>query len=549
MSKHRTIITTGLVALAAAASLLAEPAHAAASTSGPLAARPLNIAAIGDSFASGQGDKGSGSWLNADCYLSSLAAPQQAVALLEGVRPTTFTSAACNGAVIVEDSADPADGDVNDSLLGTLGPNGQPLNNGQLSYIDPTGTDPVDALTISIGGNDIGFASIVTNCANPFDNCTTDPNVTGIMGYGTVQSALQRLGPYPTDSAGAPTGRLGELVKAVNARQDIDNVFLTGYPDPTIAPDGSPCGAPGPYAGFGGFDYITQPKTEWASAEVIAPLNAALAATVTLANEQPEPHPVWHFVDDSGAFNKHGFCDFDDRYVNTPSDSVLEQGDQNGAMHPNNAGQMALAGILFQDYTSLPLLSVSVSAPSTPVVGSQSNLTVQTLNFDNQAIPNVGVWVAGNFEGYTNQSGDLPVSYTFSSTGDHTIVARTGGFPEAQTVVPVQTRPYVAASNPAPIMLGTVQALTLSAVDTTNNQLVAGTFTLYSGSGSVAIRSGSTVDNVVVAIRGYATETVPGPDGKPVTIKVPICPSLSFQPDSPDYAPQNFSTLLKCIGA
>ncbi|HLY65615.1 MAG TPA: hypothetical protein VKU60_08775, partial [Chloroflexota bacterium] len=447
MSIYRKIITTGLVALAAAATpLLAGPAQAAsAQTSGPLAAQPLNIAAIGDSFASGQGDKGSG-WLNDYCYLSSLAAPQQAEALLNGVRPATFTTSACNGSVI----EDPTDGYAESALLGTNGPNGQPLNNGQLSYIDPTRTDPVDALTISIGGNDIGFANIVTSCVDAFDNCTTDPNVTGIQGYGTVQSALQRLGPYPTDSSGAPTGRLGDLVKAVNARQDIDNVFLTAYPDPTIAPDGSTCGWGGTYPGFGGFDAITQPKAEWASAEVIAPLNAALASTVILANEQPEPHPVWHFVDLSGAFENYGFCAHN-RYVNTIADSVLEQGDQNGAMHPNNAGQQALANDIFHDYISLPLMSASVSATSSLIVQSSSNLTVQTLNFDNGPIPNAGVWVDGSFVGYTNKAGNLTFSDTFSTTGDHTIVARANGYPDAQAVVSVQTRPYVAASNPEPI--------------------------------------------------------------------------------------------------
>ena len=54
-----------------------------------------------------------------------------------------------------------------------------------------------------------------------------------------------------------------------------------------------------------------------------------------------------------------------------------------------------------------------------------------------------------------------------------------------------------------------IPALTLSAVDTTNNQLVAGTFTLVSGSGTLTIRSGTTVDNVVVTIRGYTTVTGP----------------------------------------
>ena len=66
----------------------------------------------------------------------------------------------------------------------------------------------------------------------------------------------------------------------------------------------------------------------------------------------------------------------------------------------------------------------------------------------------------------------------------------------------------------------------------------------------MTVRSGATAFNVPVTIQGYTyvDETIPGPDGKPITVKVKVqvCPELIFQPDSSLYAPQNFSSLIAC---
>jgi hypothetical protein len=48
-----------------------------------------------------------------------------------------------------------------------------------------------------------------------------------------------------------------------------------------------------------------------------------------------------------------------------------------------------------------------------------------------------------------------------------------------------------------------------------------------------------------VTILGWQTVTEIV-NGKPIQIKVPICPTLRFQPDSSLYAPANFSSLLGC---
>jgi hypothetical protein len=519
----RTMFTAGLVALAATP-LLTVPAHAA--TAQPLTAvtaQPLNVAAIGDSYASGEGDKGSG-WIDAGCQRSAGAAPERAAGQLNAAnRPVSFTSFACAGSMI-ENPSNPAQ-----SLLGP---------DGQLSQVDPTWSKPVDALTISIGGNDIGFANIVFDCMAPFNTCSTDPNVTQPLAY-----YLNQLGGYPWNH-----GLLYNLIQAINNnRPDIENVFLTGYPDPTTGPGGALCGSSQAPA-FGLLNFISPDDAAWASGSVILPLNTALQSAVSMANSAPGSHAVWHYVSGiSNAFYSHGYCNPGARYVNTLQDSLASQGDQNGTMHPNDAGQQAIANVLYSDYVSVPLMSASVSAPSTPNPGFPSSFTVQALTFANKPIANASVLVDGNLVGHTDSSGALNVSgYVFPTAGNHTIVTQAAGYPDARAVLAVQVRPYAATSTPSPIPVSSssIPALTLTASDNATNQLVNGIFTLTSGSGTLTLRSGATASNVAVTM-GYKIVTVII-HGVPHQVRIPVCPTLTFQPDSTTYAPQNFSSLISC---
>lgn len=539
----RRILTSGLVALAAATPLLAGPAHAATTQpASAVAAQPLNIVAIGDSFASGQGDIGAG-WIDPACYRSAGAAPERAAGLLNAIQPVTFTSFACSGSVIEPEAGSLT---TNVSPAQTLLGNGG--LNGQLYAVDPGRNTPVDALTISIGGNDINFHTVVEACMVPLNSCSTDPTINAMV----------------TGSLDLLPGELGDLIKAVNARTDIDNVFLTEYPDPTTGPYGAWCGAGGPYPGFGGLDFISQADAIWASEHVIQPLNAALQSAVGVANARRGPgSPVWHYL--SGMYNAfygHGYCTgsnssilFDTspnaaaaaipRYVNTLLDSEASQGDENGTMHPNDAGQQAMAGVIYHDYLAMPLMGASVSASFPPVAEDASFFTVQARTFAGTPIAGASVLDDGNLIGHTDSSGVLNVSgYVFSAAGTHTIVAQAAGYPDAQAVLAVQARSYSATSNPSPIPMGTVSELTLTATDNATGQVIPGTFTV-TGSGTVTVQSAVTADNVTLTM-GSKTETIIGPTGKPIQVKVPVCPTLTFQPDSAAYAPRDFSSLISC---
>jgi len=518
---RRTIFTTGVLALAAALAatpLRAAPAHAATT------AQPLNVVAIGDSYASGEGDIGSG-WIDSACQRSAGAAPEQAASKLNAIRPVGFTSFACLGSVI-------DGGGGAQSLLGS---------GGQLSEVDPNGNDPVNALTISIGGNDIGFSTIVLACMVPLNDCSTDPTITTMLA-----GDLHNLGGYPQGSPRGIPGYLGELVNAINARSDIDNVFLTEYPDPTTGPGGFLCGS-AQDPNFGGMQGISATDAEWAADAVIGPLNTALESAVSMGNSQSGTHAVWHYVTGiSNSFFSYGYCNPGSRYINTLQDSEASQGDQNGTMHPDALGQQAIANVMYNNYVSLPLMSASVSASSAPAAETPSNFTVQALTFANKPIANAAILVDGNLVGYTDSSGVLNVNgYVFSTPGSHTIDAVAAGYPEARASLAVQTGPYNATSTPSPIPLGSIPALTLTASNSVTSQIVNGTFTLTSGSGTLTLQSGATASNVTVT-KMYKTTTIIGPNGKPIQVKVLVCPTLTFQPASVAYASQYFSSLISC---
>jgi lysophospholipase L1-like esterase len=268
----------------------------------------MTVVAVGDSYASGEGAIGSG-WINAACERSSLAGPQDAAGRLGSRRPVAFTSLACFGA----------------NTSGVLA---------QLSSLPPGN---IDALTMSVGGNDIGFTSIVMNCMSPFDCTGIDPAVT---------SALAAL----------PTS-LAAVFAAVPSR--VANVFVTEYPDPTTGPLGIRCGSP-LAPGFEGLDGIDESEAAWASSRVLTRLNATLAAAVAAADARPGPHPRFRFVTGiSARFATHGYCTGGGspapwtwgtpRYINTVVDSQTSQGllNANGTMHPNDLGQQAIGEALY----------------------------------------------------------------------------------------------------------------------------------------------------------------------------------------------------------
>ncbi|HEX2383472.1 MAG TPA: hypothetical protein VHI95_12595 [Acidimicrobiales bacterium] len=500
------VVSVATLAVAALVGLPARPAAAAAT--------PLTVVAVGDSYASGEGAMGAG-WTNAACHRSSLAGPANAAGLLNGVRSTSFTSLACTGATTA-------------SLIGS---------GGQLSAL-PSG--PIDALTMSIGGNDIGFAGIVSTCMlPPPSDCTgLDPAVTS-----SITTTLPPL--------------LDGVLAAVPST--VSNVFVTEYPDSTTGLFGLRCGNPLSPSSLG-MEGVMVNEAEWASTRVIAPLNAALAAAVTRANALPRPRPQFHFVTGiSARYASHGYCagftlafwnGFSPRFVNTPIDSLASQSDIFGTMHPNAMGQAATGAALFDAMRFLlDPARVSASTPSLPVAGVPTPITVTVTNTAGRPLPGAVVAFDGVTAGVTDPTGTLSTTWTFNAAGNRTVTADLNPYSVGSATIAVTASKYTINSSPAPIPLGTLPQLTLSATDSATNQLVAGTFTVSSRSGTFTVSSGGSVANVTISDTRQTTRVCePNEWDKWVcgVHTIVTCPTIYFVPALPAYNPADASYLITC---
>jgi lysophospholipase L1-like esterase len=505
--RRSSVLTIGARVAVTAALVLSIFALGPATASHALVA-PLRIVAVGDSYASGEGAPGP-AWIDSSCHRSPIAGPQDAAARLN-VFPQSFMSFACSGA-------------TTSSLLGP---------NGQFNRL-PVG--PIDALTISIGGNDIGFAEVVKTCVS------TPPNLMGCDALdASVSNALADL----------PAALL-RVFAAVPAR--VSNVFVTQYPDPTTGAGGALCGTIESPA-FHGLEGISAAEAAWASSRIVDRLNATLRAAVDAANDRlPEPHPVFHFVNGiSFRFFRHGYCTGlgspapwawpNPRFIATPVDSLTRQGDPNGTMHPNDLGQQAIGEVLAAAMSFLVKpLRLQVIASATPVIGVPVELTVHVSTAAGTPVPRADVRIDGTRAGTTDQTGKLTLTRTFTSAGDHTATVDHNPYPAVSTSFAVNS--YTVTSNPSPIPVDRAVTLSLQATDQSNH-LVPGTFTLTSGTGTVSIRSGTSA-TVTLGTR-YEHEWELDDDGKPVRVTTRICPEIVFQPDNSVLEPRDTSDLDDC---
>ncbi|MEU6247751.1 SGNH/GDSL hydrolase family protein [Glycomyces sp. NPDC047010] len=158
-------------ALAATAALALTPAAAQA------APRPMEYTALGDSYSSGTG---AGDYADEECLRSDLAYPR----LLANGLGADLRFAACSGATAADLLAE------------------------QLGALD-AGTDLV---TVTIGGNDIGWTEAVAACLTPLMDCT---------GRIEASEALMR-GQLP--------GLLDGVYDAIADRAPRAEVLVLGYP-------------------------------------------------------------------------------------------------------------------------------------------------------------------------------------------------------------------------------------------------------------------------------------------------------------------------------
>ena len=231
-------------------------------------AQPGSYVALGDSYSSGLGtreyiDDGS------DCRRSEHAYPSL-VAERIGL---TLELAACSGAVI---------DDVVASQLDSL----------------TAGTTDV---TISVGGNDAGFADVITQCALPWAaSCDSD---------------IDAAETFITDTL---PGELDTLYADIRSRAPDAQVVVVGYPRL-----------------FNGEECNLAARISAAEQDR---LNAAADLLATTIGQQAKAHG-FGFVDPRTAFDGHAVCD-DVEWINGLSNPTEE------SFHPNRAGHVGYADLV-----------------------------------------------------------------------------------------------------------------------------------------------------------------------------------------------------------
>ena len=303
-------------------------------------APPTGYAALGDSYSSGEGSGGysPGTDSSSDqCHRSPLS---YASLLDTGLRLGRFTFVACAGAV----TADLVD------------PNHDQQHGGgeqaQISAIPPD----TALVTLTIGGNDAGFASVLAQCVlgkvgpitvfphvfASFDGCKDDADLN--------QSVTERFAALAGKDAGkAPAGTtivpVAELLTRIHERAPRARIVLLGYPELFGSFSGS-CHVGDvdvvhvPFAGDVSVRVtVSADDAGWLN-DAAGRLNDVLRAAATTAAERDVPA---RFVDVSPAFAGHRLCDTSTSWIGPVTGnadiSARKSVVKSGSFHPTAAGQ------------------------------------------------------------------------------------------------------------------------------------------------------------------------------------------------------------------
>ena len=251
-SRRLAVLGSALAGLLAP--LLLQPAQAAA---------PAYVA-LGDSYSSGTGTR---SYIadGTSCQRSTSAYPS----LIAAARGYALNFRACSGATIP---------DVTNTQLGAL-------------------TSATSYVSISVGGNDAGFADVLTECAQPWWSSNCDRAIN------TAQSFINNTLP----------SRLTTLYSSIRSRSPHARVVVVGYPRIF---NGEDCNA---------FTWFS-PAEESRLNQTADLLNSRLASAASAAG--------FSFADPTSRFVGHAVCD-DDEWINGLSSPISE------SYHPKVVGHSA----------------------------------------------------------------------------------------------------------------------------------------------------------------------------------------------------------------
>jgi len=316
------------------------------------------------------------------CHRSTHAGPARAAYELQndpaynrdGTYGVTFLQLACSGA------------SAWDGLLNGYPGLKQKPQGGVFTQLQPQLSDlqtlaagrSVDAVTLSIGANDIGFSNILTECLKPYMDCTIFTS-TGQNFVSEVAKNLKYLSDNLKKVANCLSGGVVSR-DVVCPDKDIgepaglgiapSKVYLTTYFDPSQNDNGSPCDYEPlkNVASLYGVSLSSQ-EFQWANQFVLGPLNATLKAAAAAHG--------WHLIDVTPDFANHGIC-AKENWVNKFDEDFSTQGDQFGFFHPTGPGQDEYAKRILEALSANQLPTSSPSATGTTSIPSTTGSTGTT---------------------------------------------------------------------------------------------------------------------------------------------------------------------------
>jgi len=210
---------------------------------------------------------------------------------------------------------------------------------------------PIDALVISIGGNDVGFAWSLEKL--------TKEKVTLTIGLADKEfgKTAEEVMAQARANLRQLRGDLEELESTISRLLNVRQVYLTEYPTGLFDGDSGR-----PQEGCGLFNTAETFQISQADARRMEAFGRELNETLrSAANEFG-----WIYVDgiDEG-FEGHGYCSSDPYFVRA-EESCRKQGDFMGTMHPNEEGhrvykQQLMSAI--QEHTIRPVIERTAEPP------------------------------------------------------------------------------------------------------------------------------------------------------------------------------------------
>lgn len=281
---RRTTLKATAVTVAAVSLLTAGAVTGSAAESTPSAqSSSLDYVALGDSYASGMG---LGSPTNADCNRSSRAYPVKLASL---AKARSVKNVTCLGA-------------TTRSLWNAEG--------SQAPQLDALSKD-TDLVTVTLGGNDVGFAEVMITCALT-DNCQ---NTYKSGGTDQLKDRINKLAP-----------RIKSMVTDIKRHSPTAKIMVVGYPKLFPSTNEShTCSSSYPLS-RAEMSYLDGVNVE---------LNRQIAQQTRAAGGE--------FVDMYTPFKGHDMCQtLDKRYINPISTD-------SGSVHPNAAGHKVIAEQTYLD--------------------------------------------------------------------------------------------------------------------------------------------------------------------------------------------------------